>query len=256
MPRYLQGWLDDVVRYSLKRQPVNLARTRRVYSLRGSILSVRDKDKPSIIAEFKRSSPSGFRAPDIDPVSYAVLVQNYGACGISVLTEEKFFSGSYDDLRAISRAVSLPVLMKDFVVKESQVDSAFSLGADAILLIVRILTERELEGLIDHVRSYGMEPLVEVHDTADLNIALNAGADLIGINSRDLSSLNVDTKTIEDILANLADEKKKGILLVAESGIKDRETLMRLRERGADAFLIGTAIMESPERLKELLGES
>lgn len=189
MPRYLEGWIKDVVENAKRRPYVSRSREKPVLQIIPRIRAVKGAGLNPVIAEYKRKSPSGF-SEDRDPISYAKSMEQGGAVAISVITENTVFGGSYEYLERIARNVKIPLLMKDFVVSENQVDTAYDLGADFVLLIVRILTERELSGLLEYVRSYGMEALVEVHDREDLDIALRSGASLIGVNSRDLFSHN------------------------------------------------------------------
>ena len=172
-----------------------------------------------------------------------------GAAALSVVTEPVAFGGSYELLRMASSSVDLPVLMKDFVVTGGQVESAYSLGADAVLLIVRLLSDDELEQLYKKATSMGMEALVEVHDELDLERALRLRPRAIGVNSRDLLTLRVDRGLQMRILGMIP----SGILRVAESGIRSADDVRLLRDSGADAFLVGTSLMENPGLLEELL---
>lgn len=248
MVRYLTGWLKDVVNNAYNRPYVYKTRDRPIYSLIDAIKKAKEENKNPIIAEYKRASPSGFSA-DRDPIAYAKEMESAGAVGISVLTEDKFFSGSYDYLYTISHVVKIPVLMKDFVVSERQIDNAYNLGADSVLLIVRILTERELESLILYARSYRLEPLVEVFNEEELEIALNAGARIIGVNSRDLLTFSIDQERVKRVLQKIP----SNIIKVAESGITSREQVEELKRYGADAFLIGSSLMKEPSKIKELI---
>ncbi|ARM77173.1 indole-3-glycerol phosphate synthase TrpC [Acidianus manzaensis] len=248
MTRFLSGWLKEIVENSYKRPYIQYSRDKPVLSLIDRIIQVNNSNRNAIIAEYKRASPSGFLM-DRDPVEYAKIVESLGASGISVLTEEKYFKGSYDFLLKISKTVNIPVLMKDFIVTEQQIDTGFNLGADSVLLIVRILTERELESLLLYARSYKIEPLVEVHDKNDLEIALNVGAKLIGVNSRDLATLKIDLEKTKELLQLIPNN----VVKVAESGITTREQLEELRKAGANGFLIGSAIMKEPFILKDLI---
>jgi len=237
-----------VVERSSKRPRVDRRRSRPLYRLEHWITEAKRAGRNAIIAEFKRRSPSGLNV-NRDPVDYAMKVSQYGIVGLSVLTEEVYFGGSYEDLLAISSSVKLPILMKDFIVTESQIDTAFNLGADSVLLIVRILTQRELEGLIEYARSYGMEPVVEVHDQWELQVGVNAGARILGFNSRDLSIFQIDISRVEKLMGI----SPKNVIRIAESGIREREEILKLREAGADAFLIGSSLMQNPEKLKEFV---
>lgn len=248
MPRFLSGWLKDVVENAYKRPYIDATREKPVLSLVKSITNFYNLGKTAIIAEYKKASPSGFLA-DRDPIEYAKTVESLGAVGISVITEEKYFQGSYEYLRKIARAVKIPVLMKDFVVTETQIDVAYNLGADSVLLIAKILTERELESLISYARSYKMEPLVEIHTKSDLDMALNAGAKFIGVNARDLTTLKIDLEKTKELLKLIP----ANIVKIAESGISSKEQIDELKEAGAHGFLIGSAIMKDPTLLKNLL---
>ncbi|MFP3225552.1 MAG: indole-3-glycerol phosphate synthase TrpC [Sulfolobaceae archaeon] len=248
MPKFLKEWLAEVVKLSLTRPQVNKARDRPIHSLSKSILSAKNKGKNAIIAEFKRASPSGLNI-DRNIVEYVKFMQDNGAVGISVLTEEKYFKGSYNDLEIVAKTVSIPILMKDFIVSEKQIVSAYSLGADAILLIVRILTERELVSLYKYAKSFGLDVIVEVTNEEELNIALRNNVDIIGVNSRDLSSLEISIEKTMKLLSKIPQHKIK----IAESGIKSREDIDKLKSAGADAFLIGTTLMLDPNKIKEFV---
>lgn len=247
MPRYLKGWLKDVVDFSLRRAPISISRQRPLFSLYNRIIEFNKSKINAIIAEYKRRSPSGLDI-ERDPIEYSKIMEKY-AVGLSIITEEKYFGGSYDILRKISSNVSIPILMKDFIVKESQIDDAFNLGADTVLLIVKILTERELESLINYARSYKMEPLVEVNDEKDLEIALRVGAKMIGVNSRNLETLLIDKEKQRKILEMIP----SNIIKVAESGISEKKEIEELSKLGVNAFLIGTTLMKNPEKIKEFI---
>ncbi len=247
MPRYLKGWLKEVVDLSLKRPPISMSRQRQLISLYDRIIEFNRSNITAIIAEYKTNSPSGLKV-ERDPIHYAKFMEKY-AVGLSVLTEEKFFNGSYEVLRKIANSVSLPILMKDFIVKESQIDDAYNLGADSVLLITRILTERELEGLLEYARTYNMEPLVEVTNESELEIALRLGARFIGVNSRDLETLAIDKEKQKKILSLIP----SNIVKVAESGISDKNEIEELKKFRANAFLIGTSLMNNPEKIKEFI---
>jgi len=197
-----------------------------------------------IIAECKRRSPSrGVLRRDYDPVAIARSYAAGGAAALSVLTEPTFFDGALDHLRAVREAVELPILRKDFIVSEFQIAEARAAGADAVLLIVAALGDPELERLIAHARRTGLAPLVEVHDADELRRALGAGADLIGVNSRNLRTLEVSGA----IFATLAGQLPPGVTAVAESGLRSADDLRRLREVRYDAFLIGERFMTEPD---------
>lgn len=246
MPRFLSGWLSDVVKLSLNRPRVDKIRERPIYLLSRHIKAC--KDKNAIIAEFKRRSPSGLNE-DRDIIEYVKFMEKNGAIGISVLTEEKYFGGSYEDLEKVTKTVKIPVLMKDFIVSEKQIDTAFNLGADVILLIVKILTERELVNLYEYAKSYGLEAIVEITDEDDLRIALRHEFEIIGVNARNLSTLEVNLQSVKKLLEKIPEDRIK----IAESGIKSREDILELKQAGANAFLIGTTLMRDPNKIKELI---
>ena len=197
-----------------------------------------------LIAEVKRASPSaGLIAPDFDPVRTATRYEAAGANAISVLTDEKFFQGHLDDLRAVRDAVDLPILRKDFVLEDTQIYEAAVAGADAILLIVAALTQDELVSLLDVAAACQLDALVEVHTLEELDRALDTDAQLIGINNRNLVTFQVDLATTE----TLSEQVPSGILLVSESGIRTAEDSRRLRACGADAILVGETLMRSDD---------
>jgi indole-3-glycerol phosphate synthase len=204
--------------------------------------------RPRVIAEIKRRSPSrGEIRPDFEPVGCARAYAEAGAAAISVLTDERYFGGRLDYLEKVRRAVELPLLRKDFVVDAYQIDEAKLWGADAVLLIVAAFAGRsgvdELAGLRRHAAQRGLDALVEVHDAAELEVALEAGADLVGINNRDLRSFEVDLGVTE----RLAKRVPEGVVLVAESGIFTPRDVARLETAGADAFLVGEALMREAD---------
>jgi indole-3-glycerol phosphate synthase len=208
-----------------------------------------------VIAELKRRSPSkGVLREDYDPAGIAHLYAASGAAAISVITEEDFFDGSIGDLRAVRAALpGLPLLRKDFVFDEYQLFEAASAGASAVLLIVAILDDELLKGLIETAAELGLDALVEVHAENELERALRAGASLIGVNNRDLTSFAVDL-AVSFRIAALA---PKNALLVSESGIQEREPIEQLRRAGYHGFLIGEHLMRSEnpgKALRELLG--
>lgn len=208
----------------------------------------------SLIAEVKRRSPSkGALAEGVDPVAQARAYEATGASAISVLTDEKYFGGSLDDLRSVRAAVEIPVLCKDFILTPYQVYEARAVGADLLLLIVAALEDAELRQLSALVRSFGMTPLVEVHDQHDLARAIAADASLIGINNRDLTDFSVDLVTTEYLAPLVPD----GATLVSESGIATRADVERVQAAGAGVILVGETLMRAHnpgETIRELLG--
>lgn len=197
-------------------------------------------DGISVIAEVKRASPSrGTIADILDPAALARDYQDGGAATISVLTEERRFGGSLDDLSAVRAAVSIPVLRKDFIVSSYQLWEARAVGADLALLIVAALDDNQLGCLIDRARSIGLTPLVEVHTERETARALDAGADLIGVNARDLDTLEVD----RDTFARLAPLIPGGVVRVAESGVRGPHDVLEYAREGADVVLVGESLV-------------
>ena len=213
----------------------------------------------ALIAEVKKASPSaGVICPDFDPVRIAKEYETAGASCLSVLTDEKFFQGSLDYLRQIRAAVKLPLLRKDFIIDERQILEAIEWGADAILLIVAILDDRQLRDYQVLAESAGLTALVEVHDEAELDRALSAGARLVGVNNRDLKSFKVDLGTTERLATKLfAAPGGTERLLVAESGIHTRADVVRLKACGSRAILVGESLMKGGDiasQARALLG--
>ncbi|MCL9760650.1 indole-3-glycerol phosphate synthase TrpC [Frankia sp. AiPa1] len=238
--------LDDIldgVRSDLavREQQISLddlkRRVERVPDPRDALAVFRDSPV-SVIAEVKRRSPSkGSLATIADPAALALDYEAGGAAAISVLTEQRRFGGSLADLDAVRRAVDVPLLRKDFVVSPYQVFEARAHGADIVLLIVAALDQPRLVGLRERIESLGMTALVEVHDETELVRALDADARLIGVNARDLRTLEIDRGTF----AKLAPMVPAGVLKVAESGVRDPRDLLAYAAAGADAVLVGEA---------------
>jgi indole-3-glycerol phosphate synthase len=209
-----------------------------------------------VIAEVKRRSPSkGDIRIDLDPAALAAAYAAGGACAISVLTEPRHFAGSPADLLAARAAVELPVLRKDFVTTPYQVWEARAWGADAVLLIVAALRPAELRALLDETAEAGLDALVEVHTVAEAEAAASAGANLVGVNARDLATLQVDPGRFADVRQALPG----GTILVAESGIRDRADVQAAGDAGADAVLVGEALVRADDPTKavrELLASS
>ena len=208
----------------------------------------------ALIAEVKKASPSaGVICQDFDPVRIAKEYEAAGASCLSVLTDEKFFQGSLDYLRQIRAAVKLPLLRKDFIIDERQILEAIEWGADAILLIVAILSDEQLKKFHSLATEAGLAVLVEVHDEAELDRALKIGAGLIGVNNRDLKTFKVDLATTEKIAAKLKSgtgfrpvsgrQDACPTMLVAESGIHTRADVERLKQCGANAILVGESLL-------------
>ena len=195
-----------------------------------------------VIAEVKRASPSkGPLAPDLDPGGLAAAYQSGGAACVSVLTDREFFGGSPDDLAAARAAIDLPVLRKDFTVSVADLCDARMMGADAVLLIVAALDPHELHHLHDAATDLGLAVLVEVHDEAEAETALGIGADILGINQRDLVTFEVDTDRAVRVARSLPDT----VVRVAESGIGGPDDVPRLSDAGFDAILVGESLVRS-----------
>ncbi len=211
-------------------------------------------ERPAIIAEIKRRSPSrGALAPDLEPGEMARLYERGGAAALSVLTEPVFFGGSLDDLCAAGRACSLPLLRKDFLVDKYQLLQARAAGASAVLLICAALPGDALGELLAAARELGLDTLVEVHDEGELEQALAVGARIVGVNNRDLASLAVDRETSRRLLPLLPE----GVLGVSESGISERGQVEEMGRCGASAVLIGSSLVQAPDpeaALRELAG--
>ena len=208
-----------------------------------------------IIAEVKKASPSkGVIREDFDPLKIAQDYEKGGADAISVLTEPHYFKGDVEYLTGIRRYVGLPLLRKDFIIDKYQLVEALVYGADFVLLIAKALSKKELKELLNYTRHLGMEALVEVHDKEDLKKAIFAGADIIGINHRNLETFEIDLTLSEKLIPLIPNSK----IIVAESGINNKETIVHLSKVGVDAFLIGEHFMrqdnitDSVKKLKEV----
>jgi indole-3-glycerol phosphate synthase len=212
---------------------------------RGFGKALRQKDHVAVIAEVKRRSPSaGWIHQGADAAAIARGYEAAGAAAISVLTDREWFGGSLDDLRAARAAVGVPVLRKDFVVDAAQVWQARAAGADAVLLIVRILEDSALRALLDVAGEAGLDALVEVHDAEELERALGAGAAIVGVNNRDLSVFRTDLAVSE----RLAVRVPRAVVMVAESGIAGAADVDRLGAAGVDAVLVGESLMRAADR--------
>jgi indole-3-glycerol phosphate synthase len=203
-----------------------------------------DDEPYRIIAEVKKASPSkGIIREDFDPLAIAQAYERGGANAISVLTEPHFFKGSLDYLAGIRRYVGTPLLRKDFIVSKYQVLESLVYGADFILLIAKALTRADLKELLNYSRHLGMEPLVEIHDKADLTKAIFAGADIIGINHRNLETFEMDMELCHKLIPLIPNGK----IIVAESGIYEHGQLEDMRKAGVDAFLVGESFMRQDD---------
>jgi indole-3-glycerol phosphate synthase len=216
--------------------------------------ALRRRSEVRLLAEVKRRSPSaGPIRADADAPTVAGWYEAGGAAAVSVLTDGRFFGGSLGDLVAVREAISLPVLRKDFVIDEMQVLEARAAGADAILLIVRILEQPRIVDLLGLAAELGMATLVEAHDAEELDRALAAGARLLGVNNRDLATFQTDM----ELSIRLAPTVPAGVTFVAESGIRTTGDVRRLGEAGVDAILVGESLMRQPDpasSARELVG--
>ena len=208
-------------------------------------------DEISIIAEVKRASPSkGLIAEDFDYLKIAKDYEDAGASAISVLTEPYFFKGSNDYLKEISQCVNIPILRKDFVIDEYMIWEAKLLGASAVLLIVSILSIVELKKFLDLAHDLGLSAIVETHDGNEIRTALNVGAEIVGVNNRDLTDFTVD---IENSI-NLRRCVSGDVVFISESGIKTPDDVRRLKENDVDAVLIGETLMKCDDK-KSMISE-
>ena len=208
------------------------------------------REDVNIIAEFKRASPSlGDIDVAADPVAKAKIYEQGGAAAMSVLCDAARFKGSVEDLRRVAASgAKIPLLAKDFISEKERLHEVKDAGASAALLIVRYLDDEKLSELLAEARGLGLDALVETHSEEEIKRAVAVGADIIGVNCRDLSNFTVDVSISERLLKAIPD----GIVKVAESGIKTSADIARLRAAGANAFLIGTALMKSQDPLNEL----
>jgi indole-3-glycerol phosphate synthase len=224
-----------------------------VPSLRDFKKAISIPGRINLISEIKFASPSAGKIREqSDPAVIGKAYEKAGASAISLLTDEKFFKGDIKNLPPVKKAVSIPILRKDFVIDEIQVKEAVTYGADAVLLIARILPSEQLKDLLALCKEYNLSALTEVHDKNDLDTAMECGADIIGINNRDLDTFHVDINTTGR-LARLVPET---CVLVSESGISDKEDIIGLKGKGINAVLVGSALMSSGEpgdRLRELV---
>src|SRR5947209_16656717 len=208
-----------------------------------------DNDTLAVIAEIKKASPSaGVIVDAFEPVELAKNYERAGANAISVLTDSKFFQGSLVHLRNVRDAVSLPLLRKDFIWDRAQIAESAANGADAILLIVAALTQDQLVRLLKNAKEYRLDALVEVHSIDELQRALEAGAEIIGINNRNLTTFDVDLAVTEKICREVPDE----MVLVGESGIKTPEDVRRIKACGVDAILVGEALMRGQLSIEQI----
>lgn len=254
--------LDEIIAY--KRQELALAKRERPVAQLERAVQARPAPRPfqpaisrpdrvNLIAEIKKSSPSaGPIRPDADILEIAGIYERSGAAAISVLTERKFFLGSLEDLTRVREKVSLPVLRKDFLLEEYHLLEAAATGADAVLLIAAVLPQPVLKRLIRFAGDLHLAALVEVHAEPELDAALEAGAEVIGVNNRDLGTLQVDLAVTDRLFPRIP----VGKVRVSESGIRSAEEVARVRRAGANAVLIGEELMSAADpgkRIQELM---
>jgi indole-3-glycerol phosphate synthase len=244
--------LQDVEILKSQAKPFNFSLAPDVAGFRNALHE--SNNKPALIAEVKRASPSqGGIRPNLDPIQLAQTYEAGGASCLSVLTEPHYFQGSDEDFKQVHQSVKLPLIRKDFVVDQFQVDEARMLGASAILLIVAALSDHQITQLQSRAWELGMDVLVEVHDTEEAKRAVQSGATIIGVNNRNLKDLTIDLKTTELVFPLLP----KQVIKVSESGIESHEDIQRVVQAGADAVLIGTAFSREPEpqnKIKSVMG--
>ncbi len=245
------------VRRGLERRPLDTSRLMALAlglpPARGLAAALRAAPPPAVIAEVKRASPSAGPIAEVDAAERAREYERAGATAISVLTEPRHFGGSLADLRAAHLAVSVPVLRKDFLVHPDQVLESRVQGADAVLLIAAALPGRELPAMLQAARDLELDALVEVHTEAELEAALAAGAEVVGVNARDLETLEVDPEGALELLGRVPADR----IAVAESGISSRAEVERAVAAGARAVLVGEALMRAADpaaALRELRG--
>jgi len=238
---------------TLKRLGLPHKRDHRDFSVRDFKAAVCRPNTLSLIAEIKFASPSaGVIRTNVEPLAIGRMYEEAGAAAISLLTDKKFFGGSLHLLPQLKKAVSLPILRKDFILEEIQIRESYLWGADAVLLIARILSGPQLEELLHICRDLGLGAVTEIHDRSDLEKALACGAGLVGINNRDLDTFEVDLNTTIE----LAPLVPAGHVIMTESGIQTGKHIRLLRERGVKAALVGTAIMRSADigaKVRELV---
>jgi len=207
-----------------------------------------------LIAEVKKASPSkGVIRDEFDPVTIAKIYEESGASSLSVQTESRFFQGTLAYLGLIRKAVKLPLLRKDFIIDEYQIHEARGAGADAILLIAACLEKQQLEDYLAIAHQLGLDVLVESHTYKELDRSLRAGAELVGINNRDLTTFTVSLQTTLDLLKDIPEDR----IVVSESGIRTRDDVVKLRQAGVDAVLVGESLMREKDigrKVNELLG--
>ena len=240
------------LRYPLRRLEEAVARKNGA-SFRDFKKAISDPHRLNLIAEIKKASPSeGILRDNFQPLRLAALMEYGGAAALSVLTETHFFRGRPSYLKTMRQVTHIPILRKDFILDEYQLYESRVLEADAVLLIASLLTNEELEAFVQRTKELGLQALVEVHTEDDVKKAVGAGADVIGVNNRNLQTLKVDVNRAERLLSHIPKEA----VVVVESGFKTHEELLRYRSLGISAFLVGTSLMKAKNvagKLEELL---
>jgi indole-3-glycerol phosphate synthase len=255
--------LDEIL--ERKRREVADARQRRTFSaleqqlplappVRGFLKALQSATPPALIAEVKKASPSaGLIRPDFDPVAIANLYESAGAACLSVLTDEKYFQGHLNYLRDIRQQVSIPVMRKEFIIDRYQIAEARLAGADCVLLIAECLDDALMQDLYDYARRLGMDVLIELYDVENVSRVLATGTQLLGINNRDLRTFVTSLEHTFRVKQLIPDD----VLLVSESGIATHADVIRLREGGVGAVLVGESLMRKPDvtaAVHELMG--
>lgn len=242
-----ENFLDSIVEYKLR---VNQGKKALFYALKERAAecerphlfkqSILRPGEINLIAEIKKASPSkGIICENFDPVNIAETYSMHKVAAISVLTEDKYFMGSPELIKQITEKVTLPILTKDFIINEGQIYETWSNGASAVLLITAILNDEQLKSLIEVTNVLGLDSLVEIHNEDELKRACDAGADIIGVNNRDLHTFKVDMKTCDHLIPKIPKNKA----IVAESGFRTHEEIQALNNLGVHAVLIGETLM-------------
>jgi indole-3-glycerol phosphate synthase len=257
LEKFIQHKKEEVARKK-RDMPLSQLATTEIIRQGPSFRRALSSDEPALIAEIKYASPShgSFNISE-SPTQLANLYETAGANAISVLTDERFFQGSLDNLRQVSGSTPLPTLCKDFIIDPYQLHEARHAGASAALLMVSILQQELLEELISQCRGLSLTPVVEVRDSNEADRALEAGAKTIGVNNRNLEDLSVDLQRGKELITHFRDEED--LLVICESGISTRQQIEEFYQLGYQGFLIGTSLMQSgnpAHKLRELRGQS
>jgi len=229
---------------ALRRRGVPALAQTDLFPLRDFKAAISVANRMGVIAEIKFASPStGVIREKMDPCAIGRIYQEAGAAAISILTDSRFFEGDLSALPLLKKAVSLPILRKDFIIDEIQLTESRFSGADAVLLITRILSKNRLKELLVFSKELGLTPLTEIHDHEDLEKAYDCGAEVIGINNRNLDSFEVTLRTTLDLVRLVP----RGCILISESGISNQEDMQLLKKSGVHAVLVGTSLMKSKD---------